>query len=112
MENVSDADVFQFGRREDSRAFPKNFLKDIWAKMFFSSVVEKSDVPFAKAPPRKGCSSDLRSRGAVRFFGELLFDEKGGFSSGGREECIFFGNSFLIKGDFFSLPTERSGALF
>ena len=50
---------------------------------------------------------------SVCFFGKLLFDKKGGFSSGGREECIFFlKNSFLIKDDFFSLPMERIGALF
>ena len=70
--------------------FFKNLLKDIWAKMFFSSVVEKSDVLFAKAPSRKECFSDLRLRGAVCFFGKLLFDKKGGFSFGGREECVFF----------------------
>ena len=70
--------------------FFKNLLKDIWAKIFFSSVLEKSDVLFAKVPPRKGCFSDLQSRGSVCFFGKLLFDKKGGFSSGGREECIFF----------------------
>ena len=79
LRTVFDEDVFQFGGRGAWRAFLEKPFKNILTKMFFTSVVEKSNALFEKTSPRKGCFPDLLSREAVRFFGKFLFDKKDGF---------------------------------
>ena len=81
--------------------FFKNLLKDIWAKIFFSSVVEKSDVLFAKAPPRKGCFSDLRWRGAFAFLGNFFLTKRAVSRRVVGRSVFFFEKQLFNKGRFF-----------